>query len=66
METTTLPLINLSAVNHTVDYISRADLIFQVYIKAHYFIVEYQDKDTESYGLIEINVRGVFHSVIGQ
>ena len=60
------PLINLSAVIYTVDYISRAVLIFQIYMKAAYFIVEYQDKGTESYGLIEICMRGVFHSVVGQ
>ena len=43
------PLINLSALNHTVDYTSGAEAIIQIiHIKAHYFNPDYQDGGRES------------------
>ena len=40
----------LSALNNTVDYILRADVIFKISIKPHYFDLDYQDRGRESYG----------------
>ena len=57
---------SLSALNHTVDYISRSDVIFKISIKPHYFNLDCQDRGRESYGPIEIYLIDVFHSVIGQ
>ena len=41
---------SLSALNHTVDYISRVDVIFKISITPHYFNLDCQDRDRESYG----------------
>ena len=41
---------SLSALNHTVDYISRTDVIFKISMKPHYFNLDCQDRGSESYG----------------
>ena len=57
---------SLSALNHTVDYISRTDVIFKISMKPHYFNLDCQDRGSESYGPNRNLLIDVFHSVIGQ
>jgi len=57
---------SLSALNHTVDHISRADVIFKISIEPHYFNLTVKIEGENPMVLIEIYLIDVFHSVIGQ
>ena len=61
------PLISLSALHHTVDYTSRAETIFKLYIlKRIISILTIKIEVENPTVLIEIYLIDVFHSFMGQ